>query len=103
MFTALVRDPEKQLFWHALFVGVTMGVVARGVRDGIDVVTRWALLLALVLLAGLAAYAGTTDGMMRALASVFRPDVTRLDSAGLITAVGHAFFSLGLGVGVIVM
>ena len=103
VFTALVRDPEKQLFWHALFVGVTMAVVARGVRDGIEVVTRWALPLALVLLAGLAAYAGTTDGMMRALASVFLPDFTRLDSAGLITAVGHAFFSLGLGVGVIVM
>ncbi len=78
VFTALVHDPEKQLFWHALFVAMTMAVVARGVRDGIEVVTRWALPLALALLAGLAAYAATTDGMARALASVLLPDFTRL-------------------------
>lgn len=103
LFTAFVRDPEKQLFWHALFVGMTMAVAARGVRDGIEIVTRWALPLALLLLTGLAVYAGTTDGMTRALTSVFLPDFTRLNTVGLIAAVGHAFFSLGLGVGVMLM
>jgi NSS family neurotransmitter:Na+ symporter len=103
LFTALVRDPEKQLFWHALFVGMTMVVVARGVRDGIEPVTRWALPLALVLLAGLAVYAATTNGMVRALSTVFLPDFTRLSAVGLIMAAGHAFFSLGLGASVMLM
>jgi len=35
-FAQLVKDPEKQLFWHTLFMTMVMVMVSRGVRHGLD-------------------------------------------------------------------
>jgi len=50
VFMALVKDPEKQLFWHSLFVLLTMLTVAGGVRAGLERVTRYAVPLIFLLL-----------------------------------------------------
>lgn len=103
VFTGLVRDPEKQLFWHLLFIGMTMAVVVRGVRSGIELLTRWLLPVAAVLLLVLLGYAVVTNGIAAALASVFAPDFTRLTGLGVASAFAHAFFSVGVGAGVVLM
>lgn len=73
-----------------------------GVR-AIERVTRWAWPALGVLLAALLAYAAFTDAIVPALARVLMPDFARLDGAGVLTAAGQAFFSLGLGVGAMLM
>jgi NSS family neurotransmitter:Na+ symporter len=103
LFSQLVQDPEKQLFWHTLFLTVTMLISARGVRAGLETVFRYALPLLFLSLLLLFFYAATTDAFGRALGHLFTPDFTRLTAHGLLAASGHAFFSLGLGVGVMFM
>src|SRR5690625_1472781 len=36
LFQDLVRDPERLLAWHTIFMAVTVVLVARGVRDGLE-------------------------------------------------------------------
>jgi len=103
LFTQLVTDPEKQLFWHGLFVAATMLIAARGLRAGIEPLVRYAAPLLFGLLAALLVYAATTDAFTRALAHLFQPDFTKLTMTGVVLALGHAFFSLGLGAGVMLM
>lgn len=103
LFTALVQDPEKQLFWFTVFVAATAGVLARGVRGGLERLVRVAMPLLLVLLASLFFYSMTTGAFLEALAMVFRPDFGRLGGQSFLAALGHVFFSLGLGAGVILM
>jgi NSS family neurotransmitter:Na+ symporter len=103
LFNALVSDPEKQLFWHTFFVLTTLIVAARGVRSGIEPMVRIAVPVMIGLLGILLLYSATTDAFVHAIEQMLMPDFTRLGVDGLLTALGHAFFSLGLGVGVMVM
>jgi NSS family neurotransmitter:Na+ symporter len=103
LFATLVNDPEKQLFWLTLFVGVTTVISARGVRAGLEPFTVRAMAWLLVLLVFLLAYSATTPAFAQALGQMLSPDFEQLTAVQLAGAVGHAFFSLSLGVGVMLM
>ena len=99
VFTQLVNDPEKQLFWYTLFIGMTVAISAGGVRAGLERFARWAVPTVLVLLAGLLVYAGVAGDLWAALGKVLAPDFTRLTATSFQQILAHVFFSLGLGVG----
>ncbi len=99
VFTQLVNDPEKQLFWYTFFIGLTVAVSAGGLRGGIERFVRWATPLVLVLLVGLLVYAGVVGDLPGALGKVLAPDFTRLSAGSLQQILAHVFFSLSLGVG----
>jgi NSS family neurotransmitter:Na+ symporter len=103
VFTALVRDPEKQLFWHALFVAATLAVVARGVRPGVERVVRYVVPLMFLLLLLLVAYAANSGAFALGLEYFLRLDFPQLGTDGVLVALGDAFFSLGLGLGTFMM
>lgn len=102
-FAQLVKDPEKQLFWHTFFMTATMVAAGNGVRHGVEKVIRYVMPLLAGMLAILLAYAATTDGFAQAAELLFMPDFTKLSGLGVLSAMGHAFFSLGLGAGAMLM
>ncbi len=102
-FSDFVNDPEKQLFWHSLFMVMTMTVVIGGVRHGLEAVSRIVVPVLLAMLALLAVYAVITGDLVHSVAFFVTPDFLRLSGRGLLTALGDAFFSLGLGTGVMMM
>jgi len=102
IFGQFVADPEKLLAWHSLFMIITMLVVARGVK-GLERAVKFlmpALLLLLVLLVG---YAMDQGAFRQAVNFLFNPDFSKLNSEGVLTAMGHAFFTLSLGMGSIMV
>ncbi len=103
LFTAFVRDPEKQLFWHLLFLAAVLLVSARGVARGLEPAVRYAVPVLFVLLAALLGYALSLGEPLAGLTPVFALDFTRLDGYAVAHAAAHAFFSLGLGAGVLLM
>jgi NSS family neurotransmitter:Na+ symporter len=102
-FAQMVKDPERQLFWHTLFMTITMLVAARGVRHGLEMVVRYAVPLLLGVLLALTVYVATTDAFAHAVSVFFLPDFSKLTGMGVLAAVSHAFFSLGLGAGAMLM
>jgi NSS family neurotransmitter:Na+ symporter len=102
-FALLVKDPEKQLFWFTLFMAATLLVSARGLRGGLQVAVRLAVPLILILFVALVIYAATTEGFGRALTQLALPDFTRIGVSGLLAALAHALFTLGVGTGVMTM
>ena len=103
VFSSLVRDPEKQLFWHSLFIIMTMLAVARGVRHGLEPVVRYAVPLMLGLTVVLMIYSSSVGALIQAAKALLVPDFNRLTGDGILTALGDSFFSLGLGTGVMMM
>lgn len=97
IFIALIKDPEKQLFWHSLFVAMTFLVVARGVRHGIERVAQFAVPLIFLLLLLLVGYAAGTGSFVVGAGYFLRLDFSQMGVDGVLVAVGDAFFSLGLG------
>jgi len=101
IFASLVSDPERLLAWHSLFIVATMLVVARGVQHGLERAVRFLMPLLLFMLLILVGYAVSTGAFLQALTYLFAPDFSKLTSEVVLVAMGHAFFTLSLGMGAI--
>lgn len=101
-FAAFLREPVAPVAWHLAFMASTVAVVAAGVARGIERASRilMPLLGAIVLL--LAGYALSLRGAAPGLAFLFAPDWSALARPQVyLAALGQAFFSLGVGMGVL--
>jgi NSS family neurotransmitter:Na+ symporter len=103
VFAALIRDPEKQLFWHSLFVLLSMLPLAAGVRPGIEKAVRYGVPAIFVLFLLLVGYAAGSGAFTLGLDYFLRMDFSQLGGDGLLVAMGDVFFSLNLGVGTFMM
>lgn len=99
-----LSHPETLLFWHTLFMVMTMLIVARGVKSGLESAVKLlmpALFLLLLLMVGYAMSQG--EAFMQGLNFMFRPNFSALSWGGVLTAMGQAFFTLSLGMGAIMV
>ena len=103
LFSDLQASPVQQVFWHTVFMVATMSVVARGVQGGLEKAVRFLMPGLFVLLMLLVAYAMTTGAYMQGLEFLFKPDFSELTGSSVLTAMGHAFFTLSLGMGAIMV
>lgn len=101
MFSDHIGNPWVLFFWHTMMMVMTMMVVARGVRSGLEQAVRWMMPALFVLLLILVGYAMSSGGFARGLEFLFKPSA--ITPAGVLVAMGHAFFTLSLGMGAIMM
>ncbi|WP_435075401.1 sodium-dependent transporter [Halorubrum sp. HHNYT27] len=93
------------LLFHAVFMAVVIAIIAAGVRNGIELGVKVMVPAIIVLLVGLAAYAFTLDAAGTAYAYYLTPDFGYLAAnwtSILPAAAGQAFFTLSLGMGVMI-
>ncbi|MEO1489153.1 MAG: sodium-dependent transporter [Pseudomonadota bacterium] len=83
---------------HALFLGITLFFVARGVSSGIEWVATWLMPTFFVLFVAITIYGATTGEFGKAIDYLFTFDASKLTGPVMLAAVGQAFFSLSLGV-----
>jgi len=103
IFEQLTGDPERLLAWHTLFMVMTMIVVARGVRSGLEKAVRFLVPALFVLLIMLDGYALASGAFDQGLKFLFTPDFSKITANGVLIAMGHAFFTLSLGMGAIMV
>ena len=99
VFGNLNRSVEANLFWHLIFMGLTIAVVFGGVSKGVE---RWSRILMPALLIMMLVLLGnslTLDGFGKAVQFLFGFHQDKFTAAGALEALGHAFFSLSLGMG----
>jgi NSS family neurotransmitter:Na+ symporter len=101
LFGALVSDPERLLAWHTIFMVMTMIVVSRGVKHGLESAVRYLMPALLFLLLMTVAYSMTTGHFMQGLEFLFTPG--KITGQAILIAMGHAFFTLSLGMGAIMV
>ena len=100
IFEGFLASPAELLSWHTVFMLLTVIIVAMGVSSGLErgsKILMPALALILVVMVG---YGMTTGAFGQAVAYLFNPDWSRLDGSVLLAALGHAFFTLSLGMGI---
>lgn len=100
IFSGLLGDPATLLAWHTLFMALVMVVVMRGVRSGLERAVSILMPALFVLLLIVVGYAMTTGHFGQAAAFLFQPDFSKLTTSGILVALGHAFFTLSLGMAV---
>ncbi len=81
---------------------LTVFIVSKGVRQGIERVVTRLVPLQFLILGILVAYAVTTDGFVDSLRYLFTPDMEMITEREVwVAAFGQAFFSLAVGYGLI--
>jgi NSS family neurotransmitter:Na+ symporter len=99
LFTSLLASDGSQLFWQAVFMGLTVWIVLGGVSNGLERANKLMMPVLFLILIGLAVRGLLSPGGPRALSFLFTPEWHKLDGAAMLEAMGHAFFSLSLGMG----
>ena len=84
-----------------LLTAMATWMVRRGVARGVEVAVRLCMPLLLVLLVLLLVHAALGPGFERALEQLFRPEWSSVTLGTLWAATGHAIFTLGVGMGVV--
>ncbi len=104
IFNDFIASPVKLVFWHTLFMLATMWIVVKGINNGLEKAVQYLMPVLFVLMFLLVAYAMTTgDNYFKGLHFLFSPDFSKLTSNSVLTAMGHAFFTLSLGMGAIMV
>ncbi|GAB4141352.1 MAG: sodium-dependent transporter [Sphingomonadales bacterium] len=101
LFADLLAEPVSMIYWQAIFVFLTVYIVARGIQGGLERAVTWLMPALFLLLLLLVAYALTTGDAAAALAFLFKPNFAALTPEVLLQALGQAFFSLSLAMGAI--
>lgn len=103
VFGQLYEDEQRQLLWHSVFVGAAGIIVAAGVTRGIGVAVDILMPILFLLLLGLLYYAYQNGDFAAGLNFLFNPDFSKLSGKAMIVAMGHAFFTLSLGMGTVMV
>jgi NSS family neurotransmitter:Na+ symporter len=99
LFNAFKDSPEYLGIWHTFFMAATIFIVRKGVSGGLERISRLMMPALFVMLVLLDFYAMGSGGFGQGFAFLFNPDFSKLTGAGVLAALGQAFFSLGLGMG----
>jgi NSS family neurotransmitter:Na+ symporter len=100
-FVEFTHDSGPVIFWHFLFTAITIFIVSRGVKIGLERVVRVlmpALFLTLVALVINSAFIGD---FATAIDFLFTADISKLTPAVVLAATGQAFFSVNVGIGAV--
>ena len=100
MFGGLLASPTKLLLWHTVFMALVVLVVARGLKGGLERAVTILMPALFILLLMVVGYATTTGHFGEAVSFLFNPDFSALTVNGVLVALGHAFFTLSLGMAI---
>jgi neurotransmitter:Na+ symporter, NSS family len=102
LFGQLISDPFQTLLAQFIFILLTIIVVAKGIQQGIEKASKLMMPALFLLFLLLVFRSMTLDGAIEGLKFLFVPDFSKLTSEAVLYALGQAFFTLSLGVSVMV-
>lgn len=101
-FAEFVQNPFTMVFYHLLFIGITMMIVIGGVKKGIEKWNKILLPMLFVILIVLIVKSNTMEGSSKGLLFYLKPDFSKITIKVIIEAMGQCFFSLSLGMGAMI-
>lgn len=101
-FASFIGNSREVLFYHALFIGTCIAIVLRGVHGGIEKACNILMPTLVIILFLLMIRSLTLDGAMEGVAFYLTPDFSKINGNVVLIALGHAFFSLSIGMGAMI-
>jgi NSS family neurotransmitter:Na+ symporter len=109
---ALVADPTAVFAdfssgWgagaaSAVALAATVAILMKGVTDGIEKICKYLMPVLVVLLVALCIRSVTLPGAWEGMKFLFYPDFSKLTLGGALDALGHSFYSISVGMGIMV-
>ncbi|MGM0922896.1 MAG: sodium-dependent transporter [Bacillota bacterium] len=100
LFGATISNPLLSVGAHLVFMIITIAVVAKGVQNGIERTSKFMMPALFLLFIVLIFRSITLEGAMEGVQFLFYPDFSKLTSEAILAALGQSFFTLSVGVSV---
>lgn len=94
-----LSHPWQLLIWHSVFMILTMGVITRGVQKGLEKAAKLMMPALYLILTLLVIYAAIQGNFKQAFDFLFGFRFDKVTPDIVVSAMGHAFFTLALGAG----
>ena len=101
-FSSLMANPLRLIFWHTVFIGLTVAIVSRGIKKGLEKAISYLMPSLFALLLLLVCYTAVTADFSAAAKFMFKPDFSKVTADVVLMAVGQAFFSVNVAVGALI-
>jgi NSS family neurotransmitter:Na+ symporter len=101
-FGTFLSSPWQPIVFHLLFLSISMLVVVLGVKTGIEKFSKVSIPLLFVMIVLIAIYSFTLPGAKAGIDYLIRPDFSKITPKTCAYAIGQSFYSLSLGMGIIV-
>ncbi|MHC4946949.1 MAG: sodium-dependent transporter [Planctomycetota bacterium] len=102
VFLSLATDGWTSTVWSSVFLFITIVIVVGGIARGIERTCRILMPILFVLVLVMVVYGMFKPGFGEAVSFIFKPDPSKLKASGVLEALGHAFFTLSLGMGAMI-
>jgi NSS family neurotransmitter:Na+ symporter len=99
IFDNLLKDKNELLFWQSLFMLMTVIVVIFGINKGLGLAAQILMPLLFILLIGLLIFGYQQGDLAKAFSFLFGFNFESLSWKAVLVALGHAFFTLSIGMG----
>ncbi len=96
-YDALLASPYRLSILHGVFMGLTVIIVARGIKGGIEKATAFLMPGLFLILIGLVLYGLIAGDGMAAITFLFAPDFSKITPKVILEAMGQAMFTLSVG------
>ncbi len=100
LYASYSSSPVKLTFWHGIFMVACAIVMSRQLNDGIEKLTSIAMPIFFVLLLTLIIIAAVIGDFAAGVKFLFEPDFSKITIDTVISALGQAFFSIGVALGI---
>lgn len=100
IFTRFISDPLWPILAHLVFAGLTCFVVLAGVQRGLEKAVKIMMPLLFIIMIILIIVGISLPGSSEGLKLFLYPDFSKLTPQGVLDALGLAFFSLSIGLGI---
>lgn len=101
-FTGFITDPVFTYVFMIVFMLLCIGVVALGVKNGIEKANMVMMPLLLLMAIGISAFVLMQPGAIEGAAYYLIPDPSKFSAELVINALGQMFYSLSLAMGIMV-
>ena len=103
VFDHMVSQPLLLIFWFTVFMAITLYILSRGVSRGLELFINWSMPVLFALLFVLLCYAVISGEFGQGFSFLFSFNWGDLSASGILAALGHAFFTLSLGMGAVMV
>ncbi len=98
-FEALQVDPTTMTIWHTVFIIIALLIVGRGLQGGIERAVKFLMPALFVMLLVMIGYAAVEGDFKAGFDYLFNTDFSKIRPAAVLEAIGQAFFSIGVAMG----
>jgi NSS family neurotransmitter:Na+ symporter len=96
MFSGLMTNPWRLLFWNTVVMLLVVLIIRRGVQKGVEKAAKVLMPVLFAALMLMVVYAAIAGDFAAATAFLLEPDFSKVTAKTVMIAVGQAFFSVGV-------